>query len=503
MQAVAVCAGTHGVYVAICNTGHGLFPGSTTILVPNAEESQQLVLKMAAPVTRPRILVVDDDESIRDLLAAMLEDRADLAVAESVADAVEVLRSQVVDILILDLVMPGKTGLEFLSEHAGDLLSTRVVVLTSEDSPKTVVRCMRRGAHDFLAKPFRRSELLETIELQWEVCQSQSGGAGLIEDGSHQREMSLAYRRAVDLAARAAGTDLTVVLEGPTGVGKERMARFMHRESGRSSGPFTVVDCASISESLFEAELFGAVRGSYTGIEEDRVGLIERGDQGTIFLDELGELPLRAQSTLLRVLQEGRIRRIGEAAERSVDIRVIAATNRDLATEVEMGRFRLDLYHRLSVFHVHLPSLAERGDDVITLARQFCSEIARAQSQPVRLSAEAVEYLQSQDWPGNVRQLRNAISRAVALLGDGELLLPGHFVEDRRGNAASDRASETNEPERGKSLDELQWTAIQAALQAAEGNVSEAARILGINRTTIYRRIARERARVIRERGGL
>ena len=453
---------------------------------------------MSASSDLPSVLIVDDDLSILDLVGVFLRDIAEVRVAANGREAQEALEASRVDLVLLDLEMPEVSGRQFLAGARGRFPDVRFIVMTAEREVSSVVDLMRRGANDYLVKPLDKEELIRTVNQEWQVLKSIQADGSTGERGDIGTSRNPGFRRVVQLIERAGETSLPVLLEGETGVGKERLAQHVHASSSRAEEPFVVVDCAAIAESLFEAEVFGVEKGAYTGAEESRAGLFVEASGGTLFLDELGELPLRHQGSLLRALQEKKIRPVGGTGERDIDVRVVAATNRNLKEEVEKGRFRLDLFHRLAVFHLKVPALRERPEDIPDLARTICDEVARARGRRLELSDEAIKALANRSYPGNVRELRNLIESAAAV-ASGEVLYPGDLDALSFANAA-DVQAELPSLHSPASLDEVQWAAIQQALRAAGGNVSEAARVLGVARTTVYRWISRERARRARDK---
>ena len=307
-----------------------------------------------------------------------------------------------------------------------------------------------------------------------------AGGAG--EDGEVARSEPM--RRALDLARRVAGVDSTVLITGESGVGKERIAALVHRHSARAAGPYVTVDCGAVTETLLESELFGHARGAFTGATSDRVGLFEAANKGTLFLDEVGEMSLGMQAKLLRAIQELEVRRVGESATRKVDVRVVAATNRDLAAEVEAGRFRKDLYYRLKVVEIRVPPLRERPEDLLALSRTLLAGITKRMGRRVTgLSPRAADQLQRHTWPGNVRELENALERAAAIAMGPRIELADLPEEIRSLEGAPRRGASD------KRLAEVEKEAILAALEAHDGNQARTAAALGIGTATLYRKL--------------
>jgi len=432
-----------------------------------------------------RILLAEDDDEMRELLARVLADEGyAVATVRDGHEAVRRLDDGRFDLLLSDVRMPGPDGLDLLRRAIADRLHQPVILMTAFGSIETAVEAMREGAYYYLAKPFDIDDLLEVV----------GGAAARIRDqraflgdnaGETDTAMPIVFRSQVmaelmHFARDVAASNATVLVTGSSGTGKELLARAIHRASRRSDGPFVPVDCSAIPESLMESELFGHRRGSFTGAVSDRAGIIENADRGTLFLDEVGNLPLAIQAKLLRFLQERRFRRVGEVEERSVEVRVISATNQDLAALVGRGTFRQDLYYRLSVIPLRLPDLRDRRDDIPPLVYHFIRRFnVGYQVEGVR--PDALDLLTDYDWPGNVRQLENAVERAVILRRAG-LIQPRDLPEevvDRPGGAAP----------AGRSLEELERSYIVQLLDQCLGNQSRVARILGINRRTLHRKL--------------
>ena len=391
------------------------------------------------------ILIIEDEEVIRHAVCRLLE-RQGYRVAE--ADSVEQAEAEFdlgsFNLILTDVRLPGAPGTEVIARADG----VPVLVMTSYASVRAAVEAMKQGAVDYIAKPFDHDELLLLVERtlkqgrlerRSEVLKSELDRAypvaGMI--GSCQ-----AMREVCRRIARVAPTDTTVLILGESGTGKELVARALHEQSQRREAAIVTVNCAAIPETLIESELFGHEKGAFTGADSARTGLVEAADGGTLFLDEIGELPQAAQARLLRVLQNGEIRRVGSEKSRQVDIRLIAATHRDLKQLVQEGAFRSDLYFRLRVMELNLPPLRERGDDRVELAN-FLLEKACQQlnSPPLKLSAEAVRVITSYDWPGNVRELENALERAV-ILSDGDWITPELLAVDGASSRTPDREPE-------------------------------------------------------------
>jgi len=378
----------------------------------------------------PVILVVDDEKNTREGLARALRRDYTVHVAESAASALAVLAAQHVDLMLSDVRMPDKDGIALLKEVRAKYPGVVCILLTAYGSVETAVVAMKLGAADFITKPVNLDHLdiavakaLKTKSLETENAElkrtiDRKFGLGNILGESPVMEDLF------DLIRQVAPTQATVLIEGASGTGKELVARSIHSLSRRAEGPFVAVHCAALNPSLLESELFGHEKGSFTGASERRAGRFEAANKGTLFLDEISEIDPSTQVKLLRVLQERRFERVGGTEEIEADIRIIAATNRDLRKRVEEGKFREDLYYRLDVVRINMPPLKDRGNDVITLTRSFIKEFAEANDRPIRnITPDAAAALQAYAWPGNVRELRNTIERMVVLARGNELTL--------------------------------------------------------------------------------
>ncbi len=429
-----------------------------------------------------RLLVVEDDPSVRMTLTTFLElEGYAVDAVSSTREALERLRGEAYPIVISDIYIDERTGLDVLAAAKQQNPDCAVILMTARGTMETVMAATRDGVFDYIAKPFELDRILETVR------RAEATGASPDHEVEHEElpesEMvgsSAAMIEIYKTASRVAPTDATVLLEGETGTGKELVARLVHRFSRRASHPFVPVDCAAIPASLIESELFGAMRGAFTGADRDRVGVFESANRGTVFLDEIGDVDNAFQVKLLRFLQEREIRPVGAARAKAVDVRVIAATNRDLQKMVEEGKFREDLWFRLNVVRMQLPPLRERRGDVPLLARHYVLKYNQRYGREVKLTESGMKVLREQLWPGNVRQLQHLIERLV-ILADR---IDSESVQDAL------HAMETREAA-GESLAETEMDQIRRVLAATGGNKSRAAQILGIERKTLYRKLDR------------
>ncbi len=443
----------------------------------------------------PSVLVADDDPVARDLLAEVLvKEGYRVRAAGGGSEALDVARQAPIDLAFIDLRMPDVDGLAVLRGLHGIRPDTPVIILTAFATIETAMEAIRAGAYDYLSKPFQ----LELIRLR----------ARRALEERRLRSENLRYRQELQarfavkhvvgtspsmvevyrLAARVASADMAVLIVGETGTGKELIARAIHAGSPRADRPFVPIDCSALPEPLVESELFGHERGAFTGAVATRRGLFEAAAGGTIFLDEVGELPAALQPKLLRVLQEHEIRRVGGTEQVPVDVRVIAATHRDLRTRVTAGDFREDLYFRLNVVTIHLPPLRERVADIPLLAHHFVEKYATARQRPApALSPEALARLSSHSWPGNVRELENVVERAVTLVTGPVLLAEDLALE----GVAPAPAAGPVLPGPRMSLDEVKQWYVHHVLDDAGGNKQRAAEMLGVDRRTLYRLLAR------------
>ena len=444
------------------------------------------------------VLVVDDEPGLRQSLGLLLADAGYTVTAEQDGKrALERALTEPFDVILCDVRMPEMDGLTFLRNYRAKGGSALVIMMSAYGGEDAAIAAMKEGAYDYLPKPFRPDEVVLTLRKAEERERLRQEVAGLraqLAGGPAERGLiaeSGPMRQALALVARVAEHNTTVLITGESGTGKEVIARAIHRASPRATRGFVAINCAAIPESLLESELFGHVRGAFTGASGDKVGLFEQASGGTLLLDEIGELPLGLQAKLLRVLQESEIRRVGDERTRRVDVRVLAATARDLAAEVKAGRFREDVFYRLNVVSIELPPLRERHEDIAPLARHFAARLEKRLGHPLTLSDGAVTWLQGQPWPGNVRELENAIERA-AVLSDRENLEPEDL---RRGPIASPTPLDSTGG--SGSLDDAvaaaERQAITAALKATDGNRREAARRLGISLRTLFYKMGRHR----------
>jgi two-component system response regulator HydG len=439
-----------------------------------------------APEVHPRVMVVDDDPGVRFTLREILESEG-LHVEEAAdgAAALERLEAFRPDLVLADLRMPRMDGMELLRRITARAPAPRVVLVTAHGSERQAVEAIKAGAFDYFRKPFDVDELLAVVRRAVEAVRLRSQNERLAGELALSRTMTFAapaMSRLASLVARVAPRDVAVLLTGESGTGKERVAEALVLASRRADKPFVRFNCAALVPDLAEAELFGHVRGAFTGAVRSRPGLFREADGGTILLDEVAELPLALQAKLLRVLQEGEVRSVGEERTRQVDVRIIASTNRDLAEQVTRGAFRDDLYWRLDVVHLHVPPLRDRPEDVPVLARHFLTRFAeRFGAGPLHVGDELFARLSAWHWPGNVRELEHAVETLVALSQDGELDLslvpPGSPAAAAPAEPPMALRARVEAYERGLVLE---------ALRGAGGNRTEAARRLGISRVTLH-----------------
>jgi len=435
---------------------------------------------------KPRVLVVDDDPGVRYTLREILE-TADLDVREAAdgAEALERLEAAPCELVITDLRMPRIDGMELLRRLTARAPAPRVILITAHGSERQAVEAMKAGAFDYFRKPFEIDELLAVVQRAAETARLSLENERLAGEMALSRSLvfaSDAMRRLAVLVARVAPRDVTVLVTGESGTGKERVAEALVRASRRADRPFVRFNCAALTPELADAELFGHSRGAFTGAVRARPGLFGEADGGTILLDEVGELSLATQGKLLRVIQEGELRPVGEDRSRKVDVRVLAATHRNLPERVAQGQFREDLYYRLNVVHLNVPALRERPEDIPALARHFLDRYAeRFGVEDLQISEDLFARLQAYAWPGNVRELENAVENLVALSAGGALdlgLLPANGAgRTAAGLPGLGLKARVEAYERGL---------IVEALRAAAGNRSEAARAMGISRVTLH-----------------
>ena len=433
------------------------------------------------------ILLVEDDDSVRQTVSMFLDlEGYSVDAVASTREAFEKLAAQSYRVVVSDIYIDDRTGLDILSAARAADPGCAVILMSARGSMETVMAATRGGAFDYLAKPFEMDDLLDIVrraapnpedaEPEDDDFESEEPlNTGMIGSSPSMIEI---YKT----ISRVAPTDALVLIEGETGTGKELIAQEIHKNSPRFARPFVPVDCASLAPSLIESELFGAMKGAYTGSHQDRVGVFEAASGGTVFLDEVGEVDLNFQLKLLRFLQEKEIRPLGSNRPRKVDVRIVAATNKNLPKMVEDGKFREDLWYRLDVVRVQVPPLRERPGDVQLLASAFLKRYNERYGLDARLTESGMRVLRETTWPGNVRQLQHVLERLVILAPGGRI------TEDAVAQAL--RSSRTTD-DTGETLAEAEADQIRKVLAATNGNKSRAARILGIERKTLYRKIER------------
>ena len=437
------------------------------------------------------ILIVDDESAIRETCAAVAQQSGMKAVAVATAEeALDVLEHSPIDILLTDLKLPQTNGLELLKQVHDLHPEIAVVVLTQYGTIESAVEVTRMGAVDYVTKPFRIEELQSRLErvgravelqqenrLLREQLQTRPGFGGLIG-------VSMKMERVYKIMEKVSQHEYPVLILGESGTGKELVARSIHYSGPRKERPFAPVDCSSLVPTLIESELFGYVKGAFTGAMQAKQGLLEAAQGGTLFLDEIGDMPVDLQAKLLRALQEREVKPVGSTERRRINVRIIAATNRDLEGAIRGGTFRQDLYFRLNVVQVKIPPLRDRKSDIPILVTAFLEKFSDPQGPVRTISEDAMHRLIAYDWPGNVRELENAIERAVAL-GSGPIVHVGDLPSNLQ-YPTTERAPEKNEI---LPLDELERRAILRTLRETGGDKLSAARMLGIGKTTLYRKL--------------
>jgi two-component system response regulator HydG len=453
-----------------------------------------------------RILVIDDDSSMCEVLAAELGAREfDVTWATGARDALALFETRDFDLVLADVNLAGTSGVELCKQIVGRREDMPVIVITAHANTETAIAAIRAGAYDFVTKPFDMDELALAIEraLRHRALKEEVTRLRKAVDNTTRFDTMLGTSPAMlkmqDLVARVADTETTVLITGESGTGKELVARALHAKSARAEGPFVAINCAAMPEPLLESELFGHVKGAFTDARNSRPGLFIKASRGTLFLDEIGEMPAGMQAKLLRALQERTVRPVGGDQEQPFDARIIAATNRDLETEVEERRFREDLFYRINVVRVHVPSLRARGSDILMLAQHFLEHYAAQSRRPVvGMSSATADRLLSYTWPGNVRELQNCIERAVALAQFDQIGVDD-LPEKVRDHKTSRINVDSNDPADLLPMEEVERRYIVRVLEAVGGNKTLAAQVLGFDRRTLYRKLERLRDPAVRE----
>jgi two-component system NtrC family response regulator len=439
----------------------------------------------------PKILIIDDDDSLRRVLEYNLQEAGyEVSAAVDGGTGLALFDEREPDLVITDLKMPGVTGFQVLAAIKERVPATPVIVLTAFGAVETAVEAMKLGAYDYITKPFNRDELRLTVKKALEMRGLSEENRRLREELTERAEfrnivgISRGMEKVFQIVRKVADTEATVLITGESGTGKELVARAIHSRSSRRASPFVAINCAAIPRDLLESELFGHVKGAFTGAVRDKPGKFQAADGGTLFLDEVGELPVELQPKLLRALQERTVEPVGSTAPQRLDVRVVAATNADLEQAIATGQFRDDLYYRLAVIPVHLPPLRERGEDIPLLVRHFA---AKHGGQAVTFTPATLEALQRYPWPGNVRELENTVERLL-IMRNGDVIDAGELPDKFRGKGVSSGGVVINLPPEGYSLEQLEREIVVAALEQNAWNQTAAARFLRIPRhTLIYR----------------
>lgn len=442
-----------------------------------------------------KILVVDDQKNMCATLQILLEGAGhEASVASSAEMACQMVEQEHFDLVLTDLKMGRQSGLDLLRHTKQVAPLTEVIVMTAYGTIETAVEAMRMGAHDFVQKPFAEDEILVKVERAVEkqsLSAQISAMAAEFRDRYHFDHIigeSPAMREILGRVVRIAPTNATALITGESGTGKELIARAIHANSNRSDKPFISVNCAAFTETLLESELFGHAKGAFTGAIQTRKGLFEEANGGTFFFDEIAETPISFQAKLLRALQEGEIRRLGENQSFNVDVRIIAATNRDLKKEIQEKNFREDLYYRLNVVRFVLPSLRERREDIPLLAQHFLKKYNESLGRNARFGDGVLDFLMRYEYPGNIRELENLVEQGVALAVDGVIHIEDIMPHELRPSARP----QTGEGETLQAVvDRAEKAAIEETLQRYEGNKEKAAEVLGLSATTLWRKMKR------------
>jgi DNA-binding NtrC family response regulator len=443
------------------------------------------------------ILLIDDDDSLRRVMEFSLTEAGHtVQTAASGEDGLRLFEKGTFDAVITDITMPGLSGMEVLAKVRQSVPTIPVIVITAYGTIESAVEAMKQGAFDYITKPFNRDELRLTLEKAIKMRRLEKENVELRAEVTDRYSFesiicsSEKMKEVLDLAGRVAASDASLLITGESGTGKELLAKGVHFNSRRANGPFVAVNCAAIPEALIESELFGHVKGSFTGAVRDKEGKFELADGGTLFLDEIGDLRIDLQAKILRALQEREVDRIGGGKPVSVDVRVIAATNKDIERAVKEGAFREDLYYRLNVITLFIPPLRDRKEDIPLLAGHFLKKFNT--EADVRMDASALSVLAAYGWPGNVRELENVIERA-SVLKRGLLITREELPEKLKKENMGVEGIILNIPEQGISLEELEKKLIIKALEKHKGNQTRAAEFLGITRPTLIYRMEKFR----------
>lgn len=449
-----------------------------------------------------RILVIDDEPSIRELLKDFFTGRGfEVATSQDGEAALNLLKENKFDLLLLDLMMPGMNGMDVLREIASENLTIPSIMITAYASVSTAVEAMKLGAFDYITKPFVLEDVYLTVRRALDVSKLKEENHRLKKELKKKHKIignSLPIQEVVRFIDKIADTDSTVLITGESGTGKELVAKRIHDKSSRDRNNFVPLNCAAIPKDILESELFGHEKGAFTGAVTTRIGRFELASNGTLFLDEIGELAPSLQVKLLRVLQEKEFERVGGIKTIKVDVRIIAATNRDLEKAVREGMFREDLYYRLNVIPLHLPPLRKMKEDIPLLVEHFVAEISKNKKKdPPRISRETMDCLVNYKWPGNVRELENLIERLI-ILKEGDNItpdeLPERFIENRQMPRAVTKSKllSSEGVDLNLVLDEIENNMIIQALEMSKGIKSKAASLLGLNRTTLIEKMKKK-----------
>ncbi len=430
-------------------------------------------------MSRKSILVVDDEKGQREILEMILSGEGyDVTTASSGEAAMKFVADRHFDLVLTDLKMTGMSGLDLLKELTDFDRSIIVLLLTAHGSVDSAVDALRLGAFDYLQKPYDSEKLLETVSRALNKLSTLD-----VEIVSGSPEMDKVKK----LILKIAKSNSTVLIRGESGTGKELIARSIHNNSSRSDQIFQAVNCAAINEHLLESELFGHEKGSFTGAVGEKMGLFQVADSGTLFLDEIGELDISLQAKILRALQEKQIRRVGGTKEINIDVRVVAATNRDLLKMTKEGRFREDLYYRLNVLSLEIPPLRDRGSDIPLLRDYFIKKHTRDTNRKIKISKEAEKLLNNYNYPGNVRQLESAVERAI-LLCENDTITLDDLPPEMRAESGSDSGGEFRLPAKGVNFEDVERSLIMQAMERTDNNITKSAKLLGLTfRTLQYR----------------